>query len=156
DNDRFPVQRLEIEEHTAELADMVIAECPQDKDDLINLYHVDPAKITIVPCGFCPSEFFPVNRFHARSKLGLGQNEHIILQLGRMVPRKGVDTVIKALPFLKCQGLNVKLLIVGGETEVADPELYPEIGRLKKIAEDEKVLSSICFEGRKNRNILKY
>jgi D-inositol-3-phosphate glycosyltransferase len=154
--DKFPSERLDIEHETATRADRIIAECPQDKEDLVHLYNVDPSKITIVPCGFCPSEFYPVNRSFARSFLGLDQDENILLQLGRMVPRKGVDNVIEALAHLKNIKQKTRLLIVGGESEIPDPKICPEIGRLQKLAEEQGVLSKVTFTGRRNRNVLKY
>jgi D-inositol-3-phosphate glycosyltransferase len=138
EQDKFPIERLAIEQETSAKADKIIAECPQDREDLCNLYQVDYAKITIVPCGFCQSEFYPINQSFARTQLGLDPNEKIILQLGRMVPRKGVDNVIRALKFLQPAKQNIRLLIVGGETEIPDPVNCPEIGRLTSIAREEE------------------
>ena len=154
--DKFPIERLQIEEETAARADQILAECSQDKEDLCSLYNVDPAKLSVVPCGFCPSEFYPINQSYARNYLALDPDERIILQLGRMVPRKGVDTVIQALSHLKTSGQKIRLLIVGGESETPDEKLCPEIGRLKKIAEESGVSASVTFVGRRNRNVLKY
>ena len=154
--DKFPIERLEIEEETAARADRIIAECQQDKEDLINLYNVDASKLNIVPCGFCPSEFYPINQSYARRYLGLNEDENIILQLGRMVPRKGVDNVIQAISFLKSSARKTRLLIVGGESEIPDAKLCPEIGRLKKIAKECGVSSSVSFVGRRDRHLLKY
>lgn len=154
--DKFPVDRLAIEEETAARAAKVIAECPQDKEDLRRLYGVDESKITTVPCGFCPSEFYPVNQSFARSFLGLNQTERLVLQLGRMVPRKGVDNVIKALALMRRSVSNVRLLIVGGGSADADPLQCPEIGRLQSIAEELGVSASVNFVGRKDRSMLKY
>ncbi|HEU4632919.1 MAG TPA: glycosyltransferase, partial [Flavisolibacter sp.] len=156
DADKFPAERIYIEQETAERADSVIAECPQDKEDLINLYGIDASKITIVPCGFCPSEFYPVNRSFARSVLKLDQRENILLQLGRMVPRKGVDTVIESLAYLKNTKQKTRLLVVGGESDLPDPRVCPEIGRLQKLAEELNVSSQVTFTGRRNRDVLKY
>lgn len=154
--DKFPVERLAIEEETAARAAKVIAECPQDKEDLCTLYNVDESKLTVVPCGFCPSEFYPINQAIARSFLGLNQEEKIVLQLGRMVPRKGVDNVIKALALMRDAVPNVRLLIVGGESSDADPLKCPEIGRLQNIAKELGVAASVSFVGRKDRSLLKY
>jgi len=152
--DKFPLERLDIEKQTASKADLVIAECPQDKQDQCSLYEVDPARIAVVPCGFNPAEFYPVNQSLARSYLGLYKEEHIILQLGRMVPRKGVDNVINALSMLRTR--NTRLLIVGGETEIPDPASCPEIGRLQEIAKSQGVSSFVTFIGRRDRRVLKY
>jgi D-inositol-3-phosphate glycosyltransferase len=64
---------------------------------LINYYSVPADKITIIPCGFNKQEFHPVEKQEARKRLQLRPDEHILLQLGRMVPRKGVDNVVKAV-----------------------------------------------------------
>lgn len=154
EQDKFPVERLDIEKKTAENADKVIAECPQDKEDLCTLYRVNPSTIDIVPCGFCPSSFYPVNQLYARSILGLDKKEKIILQLGRMVPRKGVDNVIQSLRYL--ESLNTRLLVVGGESDAPDPILCPEIGRLRRLAIQEGVSSQVSFVGRKDSKALKY
>jgi len=103
-NDRFPPERTAIEKEVALQADQVVAECPQDRDDLINHYNVAPGKISIIPCGFSEQEFYPVKKSEARKKLALQPDESILLQLGRMVPRKGVDNVVKAVGKLKAKG----------------------------------------------------
>ncbi|MBV9080418.1 MAG: glycosyltransferase, partial [Elusimicrobia bacterium] len=91
--DQFPEIRDEIERNVAAVSDAVIAECPQDHEDLTKLYDVDPAKIAMVGCGFDPAEFEPVEKKFSRALLGFAVDRPLILQLGRMVPRKGVETV---------------------------------------------------------------
>ncbi len=156
EQDKFPPQRIAFEEQAVKLADHIIAECPQDKEDLVNHYQADPQKITIIPCGFNPGEFYPVNPVEARKFLGLDVDEFVILQLGRMVPRKGVDNVIRGLSKLNHLAQKVRLVIVGGESDVPDPARCPEIARLQEIAKQEGVLSQVLFTGRKDRNILRY
>jgi glycosyltransferase involved in cell wall biosynthesis len=156
DNDKFPPERIAIEKEVALLADQVIAECPQDRDDLINHYHVSPDNICIIPCGFSEHEFHPVEKTEARKKLSIRSDESVLLQLGRMVPRKGVDNVVKAIGRLKAMGKKVKLVIVGGESDRLDVKLNPELARLQKIAETHGVLEDIHFAGRKGRDVLKY
>ena len=155
-NDKFPEERIAIEREVVKNADQIIAECPQDKKDLVHFYDADESKITIIPCGFNQSEFYPVNKKLARKELGLGENEKILLQLGRMVPRKGVDNVIRAVAKLKSLGTHCKLLIVGGDSQCADAMITPEIGRLQSIARDEGVEDQVIFAGNKSREQLKY
>ncbi|AEV98583.1 glycosyl transferase family 1 [Niastella koreensis] len=155
--DGFPPERTMIEKHIVADANLVIAECPQDKEDLIEHYDADPARITIVPCGFNPREFYPIDKSVARDFLRLPQHDKIVLQLGRMVPRKGVDNVIRAIGIAKnYTRCNVKLLVVGGESDVPDPGLTPEIGRLQQVAIESGVYDLVTFTGRKPRSILKY
>jgi len=155
--DQFPAARLEIEKRVVEEADRIIAECPQDQDDLIQHYGADPNNITIIPCGVNIQEFYPIDRLLSRMVLNLSPKERIILQLGRMVPRKGVETVIEAVAMLNQKHRTpARLLIVGGESDDPDPEKTPEIGRLTKLAHDLGIKRKVTFVGRKGRDTLKY
>jgi len=155
DMDTFPAERIDIERFIVQDADHIIAECPQDMEDLFVHYGADPLRVTIVPCGFNPTEFYPVGKKVARDFLQLEQDATILLQLGRIVPRKGVDNVIRSLSKLKHLP-NIQLLIVGGEDETPDFEKSKELKRLKAIAIEEGVELNVVFTGRKDRNILKY
>lgn len=156
-SDRFPDERFAIEDRLVREADAIIAECPQDREDLRCLYNADPSRIRIIPCGFDPTEFWAIDKQRSRLTLGLDPDEPLILQLGRMVPRKGVDNVIRGFAHLLQQtGRSARLLIVGGESDLPDPELTPEIGRLTAIAEELGVKSQVNFVGRKGRDVLKY
>jgi D-inositol-3-phosphate glycosyltransferase len=151
-DDGFPVQREQIEAEVVEAADRIIAECPQDEDDLVRLYAADPRRITIVPCGYDPAEFAPGDQREARTRLGLDPDEHVILQLGRIVRRKGVDTVIEALARLHhVHGVPGRLLIVGGSSRVPDPTADAEVARLMALAESEGVTDRVTFVGRRDR-----
>ena len=157
ESDGFPEERLEIEDRIIAEADRIIAECPQDEEDLICLYGANPGKITVIPCGFDPEEFWPVSKAAARIALGLDPDHPVLLQLGRMVPRKGVDTVIRALGHLSREaGMSPRLLIVGGESDEPDARITPEIGRLRRIAEEEGLSDEVVFVGRRGRGSLKY
>jgi glycosyltransferase involved in cell wall biosynthesis len=137
-------------------ADRIIAECPQDKSDLINLYQADPACISVVPCGYSIRELQPVDRNEARQKLGLPASAKILMHIGRMVARKGVDNIIRAFGLMKNEIANLHLVIVGGESDEPDPAITPEIGRLKQIAQEYNVQDNVHFTGRKSRGLLKY
>ena len=98
--DAFPNERFGIEARLVREADALIAECPQDVDDLTNLYGADASRVHLIPCGFDPAEFEPLDKEEARFMLelpSLPPDAPLLLQLGRMVPRKGVETVVRAL-----------------------------------------------------------
>lgn len=153
-SDGFPDQRFDIEERLMGQADRIIAECPQDKEDMETLYSADPGKIDIVPCGF-DSEEFRAKAVDAREKLGLGSAEFIVLQLGRMVPRKGVDNVIRAIAVLKkAYGIHARLLVVGGNTADPDPVRTPEIGAMQALAGELGIVEQVVFTGQRPRDHL--
>ena len=155
--DRFPDERFAIEDRIVQEANHLIAECPQDEEDLIRLYDADPRSISIVPAGFDPREFWPIGKELARVALGLPADERVILQLGRMVPRKGTATVVQAFArLLRDHGIRARLVIVGGESEDPDPTLTPELGRLSRMAAEEGVEENVTFVGRRGRDALRW
>jgi D-inositol-3-phosphate glycosyltransferase len=157
ETDGFPNARFEIEDRIVEEADHIIAECPQDDEDLIRLYNAEPSRVTIIPCGFDPSELCPISKALARITLGFAPDERIILQLGRIVPRKGIDTAICGFArLLKDHHTPARLVIAGGESEVPDPSVTPELGHLQQIARDEGVAEQVTFVGRRGREVLKH
>ncbi len=155
--DRFPPSRPEHEERIIAAADGIIAECPQDREDLLRLYGADPAKIRIIPCGFDSAEFWPIARALARREVGFAPNERVVLQLGRLVPRKGIDNVVQALARLRRDhAIDASLVIVGGETDEPCPIANPEIARLQAIAQAQGVAEHVRFTGRRPRQMLRY
>jgi glycosyltransferase involved in cell wall biosynthesis len=154
DRDLFPDERFAIEETIVREADVIVAECPQDRADLISLYAADPAQIEVVPCGFDAEELMPMDRTRSRERLAWERNQFAILQLGRMVPRKGVDNVIRALAVLRRQAkVDAHLYVVGGNTDAPDANATPEIGRLLALAESLEVSEHVNF-GRRDRSVL--
>ena len=72
--------------------------------------------VVIIPPGVDEKRFKPLTpeeRNSARSSFGLNQKDEIILTLSRLVPRKGMDVLIKACAELQKNRPNLKLLIAG-------------------------------------------
>jgi phosphoheptose isomerase len=156
-NDGFPDERFDAEQRIVQDADGIVAECPQDREDLVHFYAADPDKIREIPCGFDPHEIWPINQRAAQREIGLRGSEWTVLQLGRMVPRKGVDTAIRGFArMVRQHGVQACMLVVGGASREPDVSLTPEIGRLRQIAAEEAVLDHVHFIGRRNRDELKY
>jgi phosphoheptose isomerase len=151
--DGFPASRGAIEDEIVAAAGRIIAECPQDEADLLQHYTADPRQITTIPCGVDTQEMRPIARDAARKTLDLSQEEAIILSLGRIVPRKGIDTVIRAVSLLKqAHGIETKLLVVGGEPKgVRDDEAL----RLQRLACELGVDAHVRFCGPQPRETLR-
>ena len=161
--DAFPLARMRIEAGLMRSADRIIAECPQDRQDMERLYGAPPSRITVAPCGFSPDELWPVPMPEARTRLGLDQDRFIVLQLGRMVPRKGVDTVIQGVAMLRRRhGVDAELLIVGGDTSGGVPGRVAnisgdavELARLRSVAADLGIATHVRFTGQQPRAALR-
>jgi D-inositol-3-phosphate glycosyltransferase len=155
-DDGFSDARFDIEDRLVRDSDSVIAECPQDASDLLSLYQADSARIDLVPCGFDHEEFHSVDKHAARAELGWPQDRFIALQLGRMVPRKGIDTVVRAIGLCnRTLGEEAHLYVVGGNSDEANEIATPEIGRLRAIARECGVTDRVNFLGRRARASLR-
>lgn len=154
--DRFPSQRVDIERELMHEADRVIAECPQDRLDMLEYYGADPARIDVVPCGFDPKDLYPQDRTAARRQLGWHPQAYTVLQLGRLVPRKGIDNVIRGIQCLReVHGVPATLYVVGGNAEDPNPVATPEIGRLAALAAELGIEDAVKFVGRRGRDRLR-
>lgn len=151
--DAFPAERIDIERRIVRHADRIVAECPQDHADLMRLYDARDSHIATVPCGVDTAEFAPADRAEARRKLGLAPHEFVVLQLGRLVPRKGIDNVIRAVAQLPAS-MQARLVVVGGESREPDEHATPEIARLRAVAHACGVADRVRFLGHRQRHEL--
>jgi glycosyltransferase involved in cell wall biosynthesis len=155
--DAFPPARARIESMLMHQADRIIAECPQDRQDMEDLYGAAPGRITIAPCGFDPEELWPVPQDEARARLGLPQDKFLVLQLGRMVPRKGVDTVIQGVAMLRNRyRIEAELLVVGGDISQPQGCDSLEMARLRTLAAQLGIGEHVRFVGQQPRSELRY
>ncbi len=152
--DGFPDERFAIEERVIRECDQIVAECPQEEEDLIRFYNADPAKISIIPAGFDPAEFSPMSKELARAALGLATPEWTVLHVGRMVPRKGVDNAIRGFARMIARaGIEGRLVVAGGDADGAESA---EVTRLRAVAEEEAVADRVTFAGPVGRDRLRY
>jgi D-inositol-3-phosphate glycosyltransferase len=121
------------------------------------LHGVQDTSIDVAPCGFDPQELWPLPPRLARQKLGLPLGKFIVLQLGRIAPRKGIDTLIEGLALLRRQhGADAMLLVVGGENGPPGRRPTPELARLRELARGCGVGEHVQFTGHKERAQLRY
>lgn len=157
ESDQFPAERLAAEDRIVREADAIIAECPQDLDDLLQLYHADRGRVTVVPCGIDPGLVWPMGKEMARIVLGLPPDDRILLYAGRLVPRKGGDNVIRGLARLqRDHGIDATLVVVGGDGEDPDQRVRAEYERLREVAEAEGVADRVTFLGHQPYESMKF
>ncbi|MEE9383706.1 MAG: glycosyltransferase family 4 protein [Nannocystaceae bacterium] len=73
---------------------------------------VNPAQIEVVSNGTDPDHFQPTDASELRRALALDR-EPVLLTVGRLVRRKGIDTVLAALPAVLALVPDLQYLIVG-------------------------------------------
>ncbi len=149
ENDTSPLERRAVEQRILDEVDLVLATCPAEVEELTTLYNADPSRLTVVPCGVDHRTFRPVDRNMARELLGLSERPTVVY-VGRLVARKGVDTLVQAFALLP-RRLDARLVIVGGE-----PGGSPETARLAAFAEDLDISERVCFAGSRPQEDLRH
>jgi D-inositol-3-phosphate glycosyltransferase len=135
-----PELRIETERGLAQNCHHIIAPTEKEKEELIRHYSALPERIGVVPCGVNLEQFKPVSKESAREYLGFG-NDKIILFVGRIDPLKGIDKLIRAIPYLQnIQGL--RLVVIGG-----GEQNQREIEQLQKLACNLNIQDSVTFLG---------
>ncbi len=156
DADTSPQDRVVAEYAVMEAADRIIAQCPNEMQELVTLYDADPSKIEVIPSAVDVDTFQPVSKEKARQELGLDPSEWMAVYVGRMLPRKGIDNLVLAFARLARRStVPMRLLIVGGETVDGDPMQTPEIRRLADIATLHRVRDRVVFTGKRPQDRLK-
>ncbi len=143
--DTSPQERRWLEPGVGRSADRIIATCTDEVFELKSM-GISTGKISIAPCGV------DLGFFSAQGPADTRARRHRILSVGRLVPRKGVDLVIKALPYLAKAGFSdVELLIVGGggDSDVLHADV--EVRRLMDLAAELGVADQVTLQGQVSR-----
>ena len=135
-----PELRIEEERDLAQNCHYVIAPTDKEKGELIMRYGTLADRIGVVPCGVNLEQFKPIGKENARQHLGFGDGK-IILFVGRIDPLKGVDKLIRAIPYLQ-NILRLRLMIIGG-----GEHSQREIEQLRKLVRNLNIQDSISFVG---------
>lgn len=160
--DTSPQERIAVEKQIVRNMDCVIASCLSEQEELIDSYGADPTRMSLIPLAANTQVFRPVEREEARHIIKQPECDFTIVYVGRILPRKDVRNVVRALAQLvrRCEDMtprpSLKLLIVGGETPEPDPVATPEIGELQCLAADLGVLDYVQFCGEQSQDRLRY
>ncbi|MEV8530484.1 glycosyltransferase [Streptomyces sp. NPDC051211] len=134
--DTSPPSRIACERQVGLHAHRIVATCRDEAAELARM-GIPPDRVDIVPCGVDPEVFTPDGPAVER-----GPHRHRLVQLGRMVPRKGAAVSIAALAALP----DTELVVVGGQAgDRAGDDL--EVRRLRAIAHEAGVADRVHFTG---------
>jgi len=131
----------EIERLASQKADMIVTVSYAMRSELVKL-GVDEEKIRVVYNGVDPEKYNQSRLkeediLKLRERLGIGENEFMILFIGRLSWVKGADTLLQAMPLILREVPEAKLVILGrGEQE----------GLLKGMASNLGVEDRVIFE----------
>ena len=152
--------RLEGEQRVLKLADRIIVSTLAEQSQLEFLYRADASKLVIIPPGVDTARFYPIPKDEAKAAIELPPNEQMILFVGRIEPLKGVDTLLRALAYIRSTN-NLDccphyLAIIGGDPEVSEDSLNAEMARVKALSAELGLSDIVLFLGKRSQESLPY
>ena len=140
-----------MEKTLLETADRVVATSPQEKKHMRSLVS-SKGNIDIIPCGTEIERFGSIGRSAARQQLGIAPETKVVLYVGRFDPRKGIETLVRAVGLSALRQGDLKLIIGGGWREgECDGK---ERDRIGSIVQELGLSDITSFPGGLSRDIL--
>lgn len=155
--DTSPDGRIQVELDVVREVDRIIAQCPSEVAELIDDYDAAPEKVVTIPSAVNTQVFRPVDRAEARRMIGLPGDGPVVVYVGRMLPRKDVRNLVRAVALLvEKTSSPVRLLLVGGDT--VEPDLAPgtEVGEIWRLAGELGIADRIHMTGKRQADVLRY
>ena len=95
-------------------AEKVISCSGSMKWELEHHFNLPPEKVIVIPNAVDTSKYErKINREDVKRRYGIEPYERVVLFIGRLVPQKGVEYLVKAIPLILQQHRNVKFVIAG-------------------------------------------
>lgn len=133
-----PELRIKTEGELARSCHHIIAPTEREKEELIQQYGSSPERIGVVPCGVNMELFKPVDKEAARREAGFGSGKNILF-VGRIDPLKGIENLLRAMPYLRNRQDTRLTLIGGGEGNRRETE------RLKALSGELGIEDMVTF-----------
>lgn len=106
------------EAQVVDAADRLVANTLGEAGELVDLYDADPGKVRVVSPGVDLELFTVGDVAAARAQVGLPQNAHVLLFVGRIQPLKAPDVLLKAAADLLARRPELRerlvVAVVGG------------------------------------------
>lgn len=127
--------KIEHENYARRKYKKIIAVSEGVKREIIEYYKVPEQDITVIPNGVDLKEFNPglreKFRESVRKRLGLSEDDFVLIFVANEFDRKGLEYIIRALPILSTK---VKVLVAGGDNK------YPYMRLAANLVVDKQVL----------------
>ncbi len=142
-----PDERIQAEERIAQSADRIVAAGRDERELLVRLYGARAETIAVVPCGVNLDLFHPVAKAEARKELGLGDDDRILLFVGRVEPLKGIDILLGAAAQLEAEH-DCSVLVIGGDHTAREGEMahLRDLARRLGIGDRVRFLGAVDHE----------
>jgi len=152
--------RILGEKRVISKSNRIIAATLAEKSQLEFLYEAPSSKITVIPPGVDTRHFYPIEKDEAKEVVGVPDDTHTILFVGRIEPLKGIDLLVKAISIIQKNGdLNCcphNLIIIGGEPDAKEEDMNVEMAHLQDMVEELEIENFVIFLGKQDQQMLPY
>ncbi|WP_432486909.1 D-inositol-3-phosphate glycosyltransferase [Kineococcus sp. SYSU DK018] len=135
-----PSGRVIGEEQVVAAAAWLVANTTAERDELVQLYGADPARVAVVPPGVDLATFTPGDgRAAARARLGLPPDAEVLLFVGRLQALKAPDVLVEAAALLLRERperrSRLRVLVLGGPSGsgTAHPHALTDLVRARGL-----------------------
>lgn len=95
----------------------LIALSPRQREDILQRGIGRPDRFSVVPLGLDLDRFRAADRTSARARLGIADDIRAVVMIGRIVPIKRVDRLLRAFALAVGQRPEMRLLVIGDGSE---------------------------------------
>jgi glycosyltransferase involved in cell wall biosynthesis len=131
-----PVKRLLDRMVVARGADVFLCVSRADRERMIELERIDPARVRFLPNGIPPLP--PPSGQDVRKEIGIPSSAPVIGTICGLRPQKALDVLIEATGILRSDIPNLRVLIAGSG---------PEEGRLRSLIAERGLEGTVIFLG---------
>ncbi len=151
--------RIGTEQDLVHDADKILSTSTEEKHSLIKESGVSPGKIDVIYPGINQQLFHPVDDNSVFSETGFGEQDRILLYVGRIEPVKGLMSVIDAFNILQKKQTalfgRLRLVVIGGGEKTRDFAKNEEIIRIHRAVREKGLEDKVVFLGSKSQSELK-
>jgi len=125
-------------------ADALLSNSDFTGETLVKLIGVEPGRVELVYPTVDEERFRPgLASDDLRAAIGVAAGQKLILSVGRLMRRKGFDSVIRALPLLQQQGIDAHYAVIGiGE----DLEYLRSLAAELRVTERLHLLGHVSYD----------
>lgn len=146
--------RLAVEKKCLETADCIVATSPQEQAHMRS--HLSTlGNIQIIPCGTDIDRYGAISQADARQHLGIPLEAKVVFYVGRFDPRKGIETLVRAIAQSQFREDADFQLIIGGGSRPGEKD-GQERDRIEGIVQDLGLTSHTTFPGRISNEALPF
>jgi glycosyltransferase involved in cell wall biosynthesis len=138
--------RLAVEKACLETAECVVATSPQEQEHMRS--HLSTlGNVQVIPCGTDIDQYGSISPAAARQKLGIPLEAKVVFYIGRFDPRKGIETLVRAIAQSQFKTAANLQLMIGGGSRPGKPD-GQERDRIESIVQELGLTDITQFPGR--------